>query len=311
MFYVYDGSFEGFLSALTVVMRHHTDVSDPVHPFYGILCEKEEMLLLESLPVSVIPNILSDFARYIRKNFGEPMTKTIYHAFLSELDGIENTIAEYVFLARKERRDPIDELYHDCVKRIVHAVRLVTGETHRYLGLLRFRKLAVPAGFTDTMPAGVADTAPAALEEQASVLRKYSSPPLTENPLMALFESPKAIEKVLASPEIFVARCEPSTCSLPLIAEHFIERLPNQLFIIFDQRRKLCVIHLPEGQWTLKPYDPRLDDSTCFDTSFEHMWQVYYKVLAIPERINPGLQRGNMPKRYWKHLVEQPGSGKP
>ncbi len=298
MFYVYDGSFEGFLSALTVVMRHHTDVSDSSRPFYGIIREKDEPILLHCQVVSIIPNIIPDFGHYIQNHFGEPMVKTIYHAFLSEAEGIENAITEYIFLARKQRRDPIDELYLDCVKKVARAAKTVIGEAHRYLGLLRFRKLKAPRDSVSS-PVRVAPDRFNDSEESGS----FSG----ENPLMALLESASALEGTFTAPEIFIAQCEPVTCSLPLIAEHFVERLPNQLFIIFDQRRKLCVIHLQGGQWTIEPYDPLLDDSAYFDTSFENLWQLYFKALAIPERINPLLQRSNMPKRYWKYLVEHPG----
>ncbi len=255
MFYVYDGSFEGFLSALAEVMRSHSGLSDDRRPFYGILRENGAPVLLNVQTVDVIPNIIEDFGRYIRRHFGDAMSKTIYHAFLSEQEGIEDAVAGYLFLARRCRKDPVDQLNHDCVRRVAYAARTVAGEAHRYLGLLRFRKL----------------------------------------------------RDSKTTAEMYVAECEPATFCLPLIADHFVKRLPEQLFVILDRRRKILVLHLPDGQWTLRPFDPQTAAPLRCDASFERLWQEYFRIMAIPERINPSLQRSNMPKRYWKYLTEHPG----
>ena len=302
MFYVYDGTFEGFLSALAVVMRSHTGLSDPKRSFYGIVRENDisrSPLLLENLAVVNIPNIIFDFGDYIRRNFGAEMNITIYRAFLSEEEGIENAIAGYLFLARKIRKDPVDQRYEDNVKKVATAARRVLGESHAYLGLLRFRKLkADPGSFFISNPA----TVPGSASVLSSGHPSDSAPPPMASSEISLSPGPDS--------EVFVAECEPATFCLPLIAEHFVERLPNQLFVIFDRKRKIYVVHLPGGQWTMQTYNPRLDESSCYETAFESLWQKYYKTMAIPERINPKLQMSNMPKRYWKYLVEEPGEGK-
>lgn len=294
MFYVYDGSFEGFLSAITVVMRSHSGVTDKKRPFYGIISENDPRPLIDYQIVPIIPSIIFDFGNYIQQNFGESMTKAIYHAFLSEVEGIEDAITEYIFLARKQHRDPIDQLYQDCVKKVAGAAKTVTRESHHYLGLLRFRKVVSPDEHQKSLHS-----------HEPSVFG--TSLLSVEDTMSSLINDGLAIENYENPYEIFVAECEPATCALPIIAEHFVERFPNQIFIIFDRRRKICVIHLQGDQWTIKPYDPQLDISMQFDSSFELIWQKYFKILAIPERMNPKLQMGNMPKRYWKYLIERPG----
>jgi len=357
MFYVYDGSFESFLSAVTVVMRTVPDVPIYKRQFYGIIRKDAMRPLLEYQDISVIPDIIFNFGNYVLDNFGEPMTKTIYHAFLSEVDGIENSITEYIFLARKQRRDPIDQLYNDSVRKVASAAKTVTREAHSYLGLLRFRKTSAPETPQDTKSfelneqttkfnlnsneisvveymdpdhrklSSKDNTNPDSLETLNMIRDNDITNPYTLDTLNMIEDNakpdsleafkiikdnakPEALETLSMISEIFIADCEPVTCSLPLIAEHFVERLPNQNFIIFDRKRKICIIHTVGYEWSLQPYDALFEDSWQFETSFEQLWQIYFKTLAIPERINPKLQQGNMPKRYWKYLIERPGNCK-
>lgn len=270
MFYAYDGTFEGLLSAVTVYMRSCKGVSDACLPPLSIVKTEAIPPLLQYETIKVIPGIMDQFGEYLRSHFGDLMAQTIYHAFLSEQAGIENAITEYILLARKIHADPCNQLYRDCVKKVTGSARTVTGEVHRYLGLLRFRKKIIPIA-----------------SDKPSIL------------------FPQSI------PEIYIAECEPVTLALPLMAEHFAERFPNQCFIIFDKRRKLCVTHLPGNPWTMQEYEDALLDGDQFETRFEEIWQTYFKVLTIPERINPKLQKGNMPKRYWKYLIEEPGQSGP
>ncbi|MHB1483826.1 MAG: TIGR03915 family putative DNA repair protein [Saccharofermentanales bacterium] len=277
MFYMYDGSFEGLLSAITMVMRSNPDAVDPA--FCGILEEGSALTLLDYMTVDNIPGIVNDFGEYIRRNFGEDMTKTIYQAYLSEIDGIENAILEYLYLARKLRIDPISQLYRDCVKKVAGASLRSGREANRYLGLLRFRKksMAVPGiGMSETADPGIA-------------------------------LSGIALSSANSQDELFIAECEPESCCLPLIADHFVQRFPNQRFVIFDKKRHICVIHIKGHEWTICPYDASSDDIDNFETQFEHLWKRYFKALSIPERENPKLQMGIMPKRYWKYLIEKPG----
>lgn len=288
MFYVYDGSFEGLLSSLTIIMRSDPDSAFIDPTFCGILREGNALTLLDSMTVENIPGIVDDFGEYIRRNFDEDMTKTIYQAYLSEIDGIENAILEYIYLARKLHIDPVNQLYHDCVRKVAGASRRSGREANRYLGLLRFRKMAYSVDFH-------APLKPDAPVEPGSVsASSYESDDST-------------LSEIKAPTEVFVAHFEPESCCLPLIADHFAQRFPSQLFMIFDRKRHICVLHPKGFKWTICPYDPSMDDISRFDSQFENLWQRYFKILSIPERVNPKLQKGIMPKRYWKYLIEKPG----
>lgn len=38
---------------------------------------------------------------------------------------------------------------------------------------------------------------------------------------------------------------------------------------------------------------------------FEEAWQDFYKSIAIAEKKNEKLMISNMPKRYWRYLIEK------
>jgi probable DNA metabolism protein len=96
-----------------------------------------------------------------------------------------------------------------------------------------------------------------------------------------------------------------STYSLLLIlAPHFADRLGNQVWVIHDIGRELAAFYRNE-EWHIAPlpkdFKPKLTDS---EDLFQGLWQRYYKHIAIEERKNENLRRQNMPKKYWKYLVE-------
>lgn len=104
----------------------------------------------------------------------------------------------------------------------------------------------------------------------------------------------------------FCAIIEPDHYILPLLAEHFADRMGDVPWIIHDHRRELSVA-FEDGHWTIVA--GRLIDTVRQhddEDDAQQMWQRYFDAMAIEGRLNPRLQRRNMPQRYWKHLVEHP-----
>lgn len=120
---------------------------------------------------------------------------------------------------------------------------------------------------------------------------------------------------------VYVADFEPDYHVLPLVAPHFADRMRDTPFLIRDRRRALASVGYPGKPWFIVALDA--DDMNGADGSpsglelpdslagevMEETWRAYFSVMAIPERIKPELQRSNMPKKYWKYLVERPGAG--
>jgi probable DNA metabolism protein len=268
MVYRYDGSFEGFLSVMTKIMQIFPNAESLLENHWQIIKEKEMISVLPSYKVDVIPGILIQFERYLKKHFHPDIQETIYYAFLSEAKGIEEYIVLYLYLARKLRRDPSDSLYINYVSKVIQAARRTRTEAHRYMGLLRFRK--------------VIDSC-----------RKDSFTRESEHKLPDMIK-----------PDRLLAVFEPNTNALPLISDHFAQRLSNEFFIIIDRTHHLGVIHPPNGvnQWIKLPKN--VNDRLNYEPLFENLWREYFKTIYIPERTNRNLQQSNMPLKTRKYLIE-------
>jgi len=123
---------------------------------------------------------------------------------------------------------------------------------------------------------------------------------------------------------VYVADFEPDYHLLPLVLPHFAERLGDQPFLIRDRRRSLAGVSWPDRTpfiIALEADPPEVSDGLaapagpggdlpavyCAPDGYEEAWRSYFAVMAVPQRIHPALQRSNMPKKYWKYLIERPG----
>lgn len=267
MQYLYDGSFEGFLSAVTCLMRDKGNLSSFKNTMWEIVLEYDEPSLMESVKISVIPGIIDEFGAYLKKHFGSEILRTVYHAFLSCEKGIENSIVLYILLARKVKKDPSNMLYEKCVKRVTGACRKTRIELHRYQGLLRFQKIKNPV---------------------RSDLFKENS-----------FE----ISRIM-NPDIYVGAFEPESDILDLLSQHFARRLKNQFFMIIDKKRDKCAVYVPGNEIKIVDFDKKMQSRLAFEPDFEDLWREYFKKISVHERKNSGLQKSNLPLKYRKHVTE-------
>ena len=104
---------------------------------------------------------------------------------------------------------------------------------------------------------------------------------------------------------IFYAPIEPQHNVIELIAPHFVNRLPNENWIIHDKKRGLAAVY-DKNNLAINPTDfTGTFDKSPHEDSYQTMWKSYFKSIAIKNRINPKLQRRNMPSRYWNYLTEK------
>jgi probable DNA metabolism protein len=109
---------------------------------------------------------------------------------------------------------------------------------------------------------------------------------------------------------ILYAPLEPDNDLIALLAPHFAIRLPREDWLIHDVKRKKAALY-NKKQWVIT--DLHLKESLPLaqeETELQDLWKTYFARIAIEERRNPRLQAGNMPKKYWKYLVEEPNAGK-
>ncbi len=85
---------------------------------------------------------------------------------------------------------------------------------------------------------------------------------------------------------------------------YFINRLPNEKFIIADKKRKYCAVYY-EGELRFLNID-KIDIIYKTDEDFiEDAWKNFYNNVKIDSRKNIKLMRANMPIKYWKYLPER------
>ena len=108
------------------------------------------------------------------------------------------------------------------------------------------------------------------------------------------------------------APVEPDANVVLLLALHFRRRLSAQSWGIHDMKRHVAVawdgkdLEWLEGEGLRRRIaELRPDELSRAEQGYQDLWRTFFRSIAIPERINPELQRRNMPRRYWKHLVEK------
>ncbi|MFW5686916.1 MAG: TIGR03915 family putative DNA repair protein [Halanaerobium sp.] len=108
----------------------------------------------------------------------------------------------------------------------------------------------------------------------------------------------------------YYAAVEPDYKTLILLAPHFKNRFTTMDWIIHDKKREEAVIYsAAEKEWLLieleKEFEPELTER---EEEVQNLWQAFFSAVSIKNRRNRKVQQQFMPKKYWKHLIEIPGS---
>ena len=96
---------------------------------------------------------------------------------------------------------------------------------------------------------------------------------------------------------------EPKNNVLPILISHFKNRMKKEKFVIFDKGRKMVVYY--DGKkaeiFFVESLEIEWSDE---EIEYSKLWKTFHKSISIKERENKKLQQSNLPKYYWKHLVE-------
>lgn len=115
---------------------------------------------------------------------------------------------------------------------------------------------------------------------------------------------------------IYLARIQPKNHVLPMIADHFSERLNPEHFLIYDETRDMAAVHpagkpwffmrLQRSEWdmVLTRMEGKEDHPSAMGEDYESLWRLFVDTIAVEGRINPNLQRQMMPYRYRGHMPE-------
>ena len=96
---------------------------------------------------------------------------------------------------------------------------------------------------------------------------------------------------------------EPKNNILPILIYHFKNRMKREKFAIFDKGRKMIVYYDTKKVeiFFVKSLEIEWSDE---EIEYSELWKTFHKSISIKERENKKLQQSNLPKYYWKHLIE-------
>lgn len=109
---------------------------------------------------------------------------------------------------------------------------------------------------------------------------------------------------------ILLARIKPKNFVLPLMADHFADRFPEEHFVIVDDNSEMGVFHERGKQWFLSPIDREAIErlwNSGRSQEFERLWKTFFKAIAIEQRRNYRCQRNMCALRYRDYMLEFDG----
>lgn len=107
--------------------------------------------------------------------------------------------------------------------------------------------------------------------------------------------------------EVLVSKIDPHANIVPLIADHFADRLHTENWIILDTKRDFAAVHRAgKGHvFTSNISEADLDGFSAKsenEEKFNSLWERFFDTIAIEERKNDKLQKQMMPLRYRKYM---------
>lgn len=239
MNYIYDGSWEGFLTAIFDAYPHLDSVEAIQVP------DNQLSIIAQEIQVQSDEDKARRVAKWICQTFGKDVYQDVQCVFYSCRKKKELVAARVL---KKMYQQGKSYLYStDADVLFFHeAVKNVKNEAHTYLGVLRFEE----------MDGGV-----------------------------------------------LLGKMSPKNHVLPLVAQHFRRRMPQEQFIVADVQRKIAYVH-QKGKGNVFMYEELFSRQAQGEEEYQQLWKTFYHHVSIPQRFNPKLQQSNLPKKYWKHMTE-------
>lgn len=145
--YIYDGTFEGLLSAVFEAWKDK-DFSD-----IRTESENTDMSLIENMVNVTTDTLKSDrITKWIKSKIGFESLKKIYRVYLTERSDRGRIIFRYLKIASAAGSVIDDLLTHPDIMNINSADRLFSRETMRLHGFLRFEVLANDVLYAEISP---------------------------------------------------------------------------------------------------------------------------------------------------------------
>lgn len=112
---------------------------------------------------------------------------------------------------------------------------------------------------------------------------------------------------------ILLARYAPKPRLTELIMPHFVDRFPEERFVIWDTVRNVAGVHVPGQNYIMltltEAQVSMLQHYTEDNLEAEQLWKAFVESISIKERENFKLQRNNIPLHFRTYMPEFQGEG--
>lgn len=103
---------------------------------------------------------------------------------------------------------------------------------------------------------------------------------------------------------ILVAGIHPKNFVLSLLAPHFVDRFPQEKWMICDYTHHIALLyadgHVELTEWQ----EAAVCEYSEQELLYQRLWQRFYSAISIRERENSKCRMTHMPKRYWRNMPE-------
>ncbi len=107
---------------------------------------------------------------------------------------------------------------------------------------------------------------------------------------------------------VLFSTIHPKNNALPILAEHFTDRFPQENFLIYDENHQLAAVHRARMPYAIVDASDLnadlLQRYSGNEEKFRKLWLTFFESIAIEARKNPELQAQNIPKRFWNDTPE-------
>ncbi len=131
----YDGSFDGFLTCVFEIYERRLSniIIKSKHLFESELFGTHEHIITDN-------NKSKRVFDGLKKHISAKGCRMLYYAFLSELNGIENTMLSVITYTFKSKKNIISDYSHQDVLQLSKVVKKVGREKHRMEAFVRFQQ---------------------------------------------------------------------------------------------------------------------------------------------------------------------------
>lgn len=149
MIWVYDGSFDGFLSTIFAVYKARDDLAQISRGGTDStvqmgLFQEQRAVETDSQRARRVQNKIEDISPHFLRN--------VYSAWLSKHEGIDQALLSYIRLGIHIDTNPQDLRYHAYVREVLQAARDVDIDAYHYLQFIRFVRVGESIYMADIEP---------------------------------------------------------------------------------------------------------------------------------------------------------------